>query len=308
MSRRYRPFDPFEREGPFEGRRELRMPGVPRRFWGGVALFALALLLFIAANPIVSFFAELQWYDALGLRDVYTTRLGLYWSLTAGSFVLAFAYLAVNAVIALRLRAGDGLRAVGIQRPQLRGTATWLSLGAGAAIAAILAAGAGSQWQALALIQHATPTGSTDPVLGQDISFYLLTLPFLHAATNWSVDLDLMAVLLTGAIYAWRGDAFDFRPTRRAIAHLSVLLAAFAVSLSVSAWLGRYDLLFAHNTNTVWGAAYTDVNARLPLYTFQAGAGIVLAAAVLANVWLRRLWIPIAAVAAWIALSFASQV
>ena len=308
MSRRYRPFDPFEREGgPFGARSEVRIPQIPRRFWGGVAFFALAVLVFIAASPIVSFFTELQWYDALGLRDVYTTRLVLEWSLALGSFVLAFAYLTVNVLIALRVRAGPGLRAVGIQRSVLRSTAGWLSLGAAAAIAAILAAGAGSQWQALALIQHATPTGTTDPVLGQDISFYLLNLPFLRAATNWSLGLDFLAILLIGAIYSWRGDSFDFRPTPRALAHLSVLIAAFAVTLSVSAWLGRYDLLYAHNSTVVWGAAYTDVNARLPLYTFQAGAGIVLAAAVLANAWLRRLWIPIGAVVAWIALSFITQ-
>src|SRR5205814_1944280 len=139
------------------------------------------------------------------------------------------------------------------------------------------------------------------------VSFYLLTLPFLRAATNWALGLDFMAVLLIGALYSWRGDSFDFRPAPRALAHISVLIAAFAVTLAVSAWLGRYDLLFAHNSTVVWGAAYTDVNARLPLYTFQAGAGIVLAGAVLANAWLRRLWIPVAAAGVWIVLSIVSQ-
>ena len=309
MSRRYRPFDPFDRGtgGPFDARREIRIPQVPRRFWGGVALFALAVLVFVLASPIVSFITELQWYDALGLRDVYTTRLGLEWSIGLASLLLAFAYLAVNVFIALRVRAGPGLRAVGIRRSVLRSTAGWVSLATAAVIAIILAAGASSQWQALALFMHSSPTGTADPVLGQDISFYLLTLPFLHAATNWSLGLDFMAVLLIGAIYSWRGDSFDFRPTPPALAHVSVLIAAFAVTLSVSAWLGRYDLLFAHNSGVVWGAAYTDVNARLPLYTLQAGAGIVLAGAVLANAWLRRLWIPVAAAGVWVALSIVGQ-
>jgi len=283
------------------------MPQVPRRFWGGVALFALAVLVFVLASPIVSFITELQWYDALGLRDVYTTRLGLQWSIGLASLLLAFAYLAVNIFIALRVRAGPGLRAVGIRRSVLRSTAGWVSLATAAVIAIILAAGASSQWQALALFMHSSPTGTADPVLGQDISFYLLTLPFLHAATNWSLGLDFMAVLLIGAIYSWRGDSFDFRPTPPALAHVSVLIAVFAVTLSVSAWLGRYDLLFAHNSGVVWGAAYTDVNARLPLYTLQAGAGIVLAGAVLANAWLRRLWIPVAAAGVWVALSIVGQ-
>ena len=283
------------------------MPQVPRRFWGGVALFALAVLIFIAASPIVSFITELQWYDSLGFRDIYTTRLGLEWSIALGSLLLGFGYLAVNVYIALRVRSGPGLRAVGIRRSVLRSTAGWVTLGTSAVIAIILAAGASSQWQSLALFTHSSPTGTTDPVLGQDVSFYLLTLPFLRAATNWALGLDFMAVLLIGALYSWRGDSFDFRPAPRALAHISVLIAAFAVTLAVSAWLGRYDLLFAHNSTVVWGAAYTDVNARLPLYTFQAGAGIVLAGAVLANAWLRRLWIPVAAAGVWIVLSIVSQ-
>src|SRR5438552_1966610 len=103
-----------------------------------------------------------------------------------------------------------------------------------AIVSVILGAGAFSQWQALALYLHSTPTGTTDPVLGQDISFYLLTLPFLHAVANWSVGLDFLTILLVGALYSWRGDSFDFRPTPRAIAHVSVLLAAFAVTLAAT--------------------------------------------------------------------------
>src|SRR5712691_11804455 len=203
------------------------MPQVPRRFWGGVAFFVLAVIIFLAASPVVSFITELQWFDSLGYRDVYTTRFGLQVIITIGSFVLSFVWLAVNVVIALRARAGTALRAVGIQRSVLRSTAGWVGLGSAAVIGLILSGGAYTQWQTLALFLHATPTGTVDPVLGQDISFYLLTLPFLHAATNWSLGLDFLAVLLIGALYSWRGDSFDFRPTSAAIAHLSVLVAAF---------------------------------------------------------------------------------
>ena len=307
MGRRYRPFDPFERGGPFEAGREIRVPQIPRRFWGGVALFGIAVLIFIAASPIVGFITELQWYDALGYRDVYTTRVTLEWTLGLGSFILAFAYLAVNVAIALRSRTGAALRAVGIRRSIFRGPAGWISLGASALISLILAGGAFGQWQSLALFLHATPTGTTEPVLGQDISFYLLTLPFLHAVTNWALGLGFITLLLIAALYAWRGDSFDFRPTPQALAHVSVLIGVFGITLAVAAWLGRYDLLFSHNSSVVWGAAYTDVNARLPLYTFQSAAGIVLAGALIANAWVRRLWIPVVAVGAWIALTIVSQ-
>ncbi len=308
MTRRYRPFDPFERGGPFEGVREIRIPRPPRRFWFGAALFGLALLIFIFASPIVWFFTELQWYGALGFKDVFTTRLELQAVLFVGSLALAFAYLAVNVLVALRVRSGPQLRAVGIQRSVVRSPAGGVAMAAAALVALVLSGGAGTQWQNLALFQHASPTGISDPVLGQDVSFYLLTLPFLHSLANWALGLGFLGALVIAALYSWRGDTFDLNLSPLAIAHLSVMLAIFALALAGWMWLGRYDLLYAHNSSIVWGAAYTDVNARLPLFTFQAGAGVVLAGALLVNVWLRRTGLPVAAAGIWVAMLLIGQI
>ncbi len=308
MTRRYRPFDPFERGGPFEGAREIRIPRPPRRFWIGAGLFGVAVLVFIFASPIVWFFTELQWYDALGYRDVFTTRIWLQTVLIVGSFVISFAYLAANVLIGLRARAGPNLRAVGIKRSSIRSAVGTIALIGSALVALVLSGGAGTQWQTLALFQHSSPTGVTDPVLGQDVSFYLLTLPFLHAVAGWALGLGFMATLVVGILYAWRGDTFDLNLSPRAIAHISVLLGIFALSLTAWTWLGRYDLLSANNSTVVWGADYTDVNARLPLYTFQAGAGLVLVGALIVNAWLRRRWLPIAAAGVWVAMLLVGQV
>jgi uncharacterized protein len=308
MTRRFRPFDPFERGGTFEGGREIRVPRPPRRFWFGAALFGLAFLIFILASPIVWFFTELQWYDALGFRDVFTTRLVLETALFVGSLALSFIYLAANVLIALRIRSGPGLRAVGISRSSVRSPIGIVAIIGAGIVALVLSGGAGTQWQTLALFQHASPTGITDPVLGQDVSFYLLTLPFLHSIVNWALGLDFLTILLIGGLYAWRGDTFDLNLSPRAIAHLSVLLGIFALSLAAWSWLGRYDLMYAHNSSVVWGAAYTDVNARLPLYSFQAGAGIVLGGALIVNAWLKRRWLPIAAAGLWVLMLLVGQI
>jgi uncharacterized membrane protein (UPF0182 family) len=308
MSRPFRPFDPFDRGGPFEGAREIRIPRPPRRFWFGAALVGLALLVFVFASPIVWFFTEREWFAALGYQDVFTTQLILETVLFVGSFMIAFVYLTANVVIALRVRSGPALRAVGIRRAIVRSPTGGIALAAAALVALILSGGAGTQWMNLALFQHASPTGVTEPVLGQDISFYLLTLPFLHSIANWALGLGFMSALVIAGLYAWRGDAFDLNLSPTAIAHLSALLAVFALVLAGWMWLGRYDLLFAHNTSIVWGAAYTDVNARLPLFTLQAGAGVVLAGALLANMWLRRIWLPIVAAGLWVLLLLVGQI
>jgi hypothetical protein len=308
MSRPYRPFDPFERGGPFEGAREIHIPRPPRRFWFGAGLFGLAVLVFILASPIVWFITESQWFGALGYQSVFTTQVLLQAVLFVGSLVIAFVYLAANVVIALHVRSGPALRAVGIRRAIVRSPTGGIALAAAALVALILSGGAGSQWQSFALFQHASPTGIKDPILGMDVSFYLLTLPFLQSVANWALGLAFMSALVVGLLYAWRGDTFDLNLTPQAIAHLSGLLAIFALVLAGWTWLGRYDLLFAHNSNTVWGAAYTDVHARLPLFTFQAGAGIVLAGALIANMWLRRVWLPVAAAGLFILMLLIGQI
>lgn len=307
MSRRYRPFDPFERGGAFEGAREIRIPRPPRRFWVGVSLFGLAFLIFIFASPIVWFITERQWFSSLGYLDVFSTQWTLQSVLFAGSFLIAFAYIAANVLIALRVRSGPGLRAVGIRRAVVRTPIGRVALIAAALVALILSGGAGSQWQTLALFLHSSPAGITEPVLGQDISFYLLTLPFLHAIAGWALGLAFLSILVIAGLYVCRGDTIDLSLSPLAIAHLSGMLAIFALVLGAWMWLGRYDLLFAHNQLIVWGAAYTDVNARLPLFTFQAGAAIVLAGALIANIWLKRLWLPVTAAAIWIGLLLIGQ-
>src|SRR5260370_13999419 len=115
MTRRYRPFDPFERGGPFEAR-EIRIPRPPRRFWVGLGLFGLALLIFFIASPIVWFFTELQWYDSLGFKDVFTTRFSLQVALLIGGLALAFFYPFVSPLSALLARAGPRVPAACVRR------------------------------------------------------------------------------------------------------------------------------------------------------------------------------------------------
>src|SRR5438309_9418078 len=106
--RRYPPFD-GELQLP-----EVRLPAPPRGFWLWVVLVAIALVILFVATPLITFYTELQWFQALGLRNVYTTRLGLQFSLFFGirflAFLLAIAYVA----IALQLSARSPLRSIGI--------------------------------------------------------------------------------------------------------------------------------------------------------------------------------------------------
>lgn len=303
MSRRYGPFDPFDRQPPFNAQ-EIRIPRPPRRFWVGLGFIAAAFLFVLVANPLLSVVTEAQWFTALGLGDVFGTRLRLQLGLFLGAFAAAFVFAAVNVALALRSRAIGPLRRVGITRRWLRSPAGGIGMAAAAGIALILSAGVTTRWQDLALFLHYSPAGVTEPVFGQDVSFYLLRLPLLGDFTGWALGLVFLTGLATGLIYTWRGDSFDFNLPGVGIAHLSVLLALLALVLAGSTWLGRFDTLYSHS-GVVFGAGYADVNARIPLATGRAAAGVLIAGGLLANAWLRRLWLPVVAVGAWVVLAIA---
>jgi uncharacterized membrane protein (UPF0182 family) len=296
MGRRYTPFDPFERS-PFTGS-EFTIPRPPRRFWIGLGFFALALLVVALSNPLITLWTETQWFQGLGLRDVYVTRIQIQAWLFTGSLLAAFLFAAANVTVAVRNRAGGQLRAVGIRRAAVPTGVGLAGLGASALVALILSAGVGRQWQDLVLFSHYADSGTREPLFGLDISFYLLQLPFLHDIVNWLLGLFFMTALLVAAAYAWRGDTFDLNLPPRAIAHLSVVLGLIAFTLAGSAFLGRYDLLFNHN-GVVFGAGYADVNARLPVANVRAVLSVLLGLALLANVVVRRYTIPIAVGALW---------
>jgi uncharacterized membrane protein (UPF0182 family) len=301
VSRRYRPFDPFERYEP--SIRDFSLPRPPRRFWVGLGFIALALLVIVVTAPIVNFLTESQWFRALGLEDVYLTRVGLQVGLFVSALLIAFVFAAANVVVALHYRTGTALRAVGIRRPVLRSLAGVVGLSAAAVLALILSGGAGSQWRSLVLFLHASPTGINDPVYGLDVSFYLLTLPFLHATFNWALGLVFTTGLLVLGLYAWRGETFDFRLTAPAVGHLSILLALLALVTAGSTYLDRYDLLYQHH-GFVWGAGYADVNGRLQVATVRTGLALLLVVPLAVNVVLRaKNFVIINAVVIWIVAS-----
>ena len=308
MARRYRgPFEPFD-PGSFEGGfPELHLPRPPRRFWTGLAFVAAAILVIALTAPLVNALTELQWFTALGLRQVYVTRFFLQFWLFLFGLGVAFLFSAANVVLALRNRTGRVLRAVGIRRRVVRTAAGAIGLGASAAIALILAGPLGGNWQHLALFLHPVATGTRDPVFGLDVGFYLLTLPFLHDLLGWLTGLFFLVALLVSGLYAWRGDTFDLRFPPRALAHLSVLLGGIALVLGATAFVGRYDLLSAHDS-AVWGAGYTDVHVRLGMALAQAALAGLLALVLFANAVLRRPPVVVGAIGVWLTMALVSVI
>ena len=98
--------------------------------------------------------------------------------------------------------------------------------------------------------------------------------------------------LVSGSLTAGLSTKLSITP--RARLHLSLLGAAFFLTLAVGAWLSRAELLLS-TSGIVYGAAYADVHARLPVAAILTGIGILGAALTIFHGTSSRNWpIPIA--------------
>ncbi|MFM7046679.1 MAG: UPF0182 family protein [Actinomycetota bacterium] len=307
----------------------MRIPGdLPRRpsFPGGggftfrrprrsrvvlsVVLIAVVAV-FVSARSVASFYIDVLWHQSVGRTDVFWgvlfTRLGL-----ATAFTLIFAVvLAVNMWIADRLRPD-----VVPTTPQERALAGYRQLTARRAwtlrvivallLGFLIGSPAAVQWQDWTLFRNAASFGVSDPLFNQDVSFYVMRLPFIEFVVDWSFAALIMVTLVTAGVHALNGgirlQIQGRKVTPVAKVHLSVLFAALAIVRAVDYWFSRYDLTRS-TRSVVQGATYTDVNAQLPATQLMILVSLAVALLFLANFRQRGWRLPILATVLWIVIA-----
>ena len=145
-----------------------------------ILLAVLALIILVPA--LVKFYTDWLWFVQMEYEQVFLRALTARAALGSIVFVLAFGVLAVNFYLAqgalglrnFRVMDAEGPRVVSVDLSQMK---AFVYLGAGV-LALFIALYASSRWDTWLLWRFAVPFGSTDPILGRDISFYVFELPF----------------------------------------------------------------------------------------------------------------------------------
>ena len=259
-----------------------------RRFWIILILFGL----FIGLNQLVSFYTDFLWFTERNYRSVWSTQIIAYLSTFAAFFVIATVFLLVSWRIAQR-------NALKIATPYFGsgGLSTsagrYLIAGVALLLAFMMASAASTMWEEFLLFFNQVPFGQVDPIFGNDIGFYIFSLPIYTFVQGWFMPLTIFAAIGTIVIYTIRllpslprqGQTVQFSmndipvPMRR---QLAILGAIFFVLLAINYNLNRYELLFSER-GVVFGAGYTDINASLYALYIQAAAAGVVAVALLYN-------------------------
>ncbi|CAE6760625.1 hypothetical protein R69927_01844 [Paraburkholderia domus] len=267
----------------------------------------------IAAGRITGVVVDWLWFASIGYVDVFWTVVSSKALLFTAVLVASASVIAASGFLAHLYARRPGSWQVETARlsgtpefiselaDQLAPRIPWRASIAGSAIALglMLATGEISNWDLVLRFLHQVPYGERDPVFGQDISFYLFSLPTYIAFKNWLLQVLFCSAIVAGAVYGVRGDITFERPPRglsaAATAHGSALLGMFFVLKAGSYALDRFLLLYGDN-GVVVGAGYTDLHVELPVLWVLIVLAIAAAVASWINMRRRDYRIPAASV------------
>ena len=136
------------------------------------------------------------------------------------------------------------------------------------------------EWTRLLPSLSPTVFGQADPVFSRDLSFYIFKLPILELVNMWLAGVLLFvlaAVLLTylSAGETLRQGRFVGFSTQQQ-QHLYGIAASVLLTLALSHWLDRFELLYS-TQGVTYGASYTDTYVDLPVNTALSLISLALA-------------------------------
>lgn len=286
-------------------------------FRGAVVLVIFLVVLGLASGLLVDWL----WFAKLGYVSVFQTTIAAQILTFLIFFALTAVSLGLNAWFALRAAQRRQLLATPVQPSILavtpldqlrlvRDRLPWrMIIVIGASLVAIPVAWFElSSWMIFLTMIYGAPYGAADPLYGNDIGFYLFSLPALVEAMHWLLLVLFLSALFAGIIYLIYGE-IELEPQRRSaspgvICHASVLLGIFFLVKAWSYWLDRYMLLYADN-GVVVGANYTGIHVELPVLWILIGIAVIASLLSWSNTRTRGYLRPLIAVGAVYGATFA---
>lgn len=305
----------------FDDRGDLGPPPEPFRFrrtgdgprsplplrWIGVA--AALLVLFIVANTFKSIYVDILWFDSVGFSGVYRTVITWKIALFLIGALLSAAIIGANILVARRF-APRGLEESFIEEvdvDSIRRVVTILLIAATLFMAVIFGTITGGAWETVLTWRNAVDFGMSDPQFNRDASFYVFTLPAYQFFQSWLLGVIVVSALGAGAVYglALSLQRFEWRITQPMRVHLSILAGIALLLVALGTYFGVFGLVNSPS-GIIYGAAYTDIHARLPvryvLTALAAASGLV----TIANAFLSRdsFRLPLFALGLWVVAGF----
>ncbi len=282
------------------------LPSVMDRRLRWIFVAAAVVLLFFAISFLRGVYTDLLWFEQLGFRSIFLkvvyTRVALF---AAGAVIFAVP-ATISLFFAYRLSQGPEEQALpAATQDFLRKLIIWGAVAAVVVLSVVFGTLAAAQWEAFLRLANAAPFGINDPVYGNDISFYVFTLPVYDFVRSWLLGASIAVLLASLGYYfvnfSYRGAGFQITPAFKI--HVSIIAAFIMFVLAFGHWLDRWALLLS-DEGAIFGAAYADLNARRPalaiLTVIAAASGVL----ILVNAYMRGIRLLVGGLALWAVMAF----
>ncbi len=274
-----------------------------------VVVFAVLLTLRQAAT----FWTDYLWFSSVDQTDVWITLITTRIWLVLGAALVAFSLLWLNLLLADRLSPRGEMTPAGPDEELVERFHEWIEprvakvrFAVAAVFGLLIGLGAGAWWEDYLLFANGGDFGLADPQFGNDIGFYVFELPLMRDLFSWGFQFFLVTTLIVAALHYLNGGIQIGANIQRVGAgvklHLSILFAVLALLKAFGYWLDRFDLLFSPR-GQVFGASFTDINARLPALNLLILISLFAAVLLLVNIRFRGWTLPIVAIGLWLATS-----
>jgi uncharacterized membrane protein (UPF0182 family) len=291
--------------------------------FSGRLLFAVVVVLLLVLLTVgVDMYTDWLWFGSLGLTSVYATILSDQVLLFFAAALFFLALYLPSAFLARRLAHGfeqlsppdeDVLWAyiarVGARMGPQSAYSQIVHAGIlilGLLLAIIMGSVASGQWLVLARFWEQVPFGTTDPILGKDVAFFVFTLPFLRAAHSWLLGTFVLVATTTFAVYAVVSayelgvnlERVIFNLPRSVKLHVATIVALLMVLVAANHLLDVYELVYS-TRGVTYGASYTDVRAEMPALYIMSLVAMISAVLILVSAFVGSIRPAITGLAAW---------
>ena len=224
--------------------------------------------------------------------------------------------LSVNLYAAQRLHREGEQKITEIAGMPVSGrTVNTLILAAILIVSFIIASKGSAQWNMVLSYLNQHPFGSTDPVFGKDIGFYVFSLPFYLFVREQLLIILLFAALVTVIWYVKDGGVqiigelvvAEDRPT--ALPKVKVadnvgkhLLVLAGILILLVAWgyhLKAYGVLYS-TQGPAFGASYTDVSIKVIVYRLLMGLSFLMCLYVIYNAFRLKIKLLLICTGIWV--------
>ncbi len=285
------------------------IPAQLRQRWKWLVGAAALIAFFVLLNVLRGVYTDWLWFGELGFRGVYVTvlvtRLVLFllWGSIFGVLAGASLYFAY--------KQSAGPEESPLPQPTadfLRRAISWGTIAGAAVLSIVFGLFAATEWELFLRFWNAVAFGESDPFFNQDVSFYVFSLPLYEFVRGWFFNAGIVILIATGVLYfvrfSFRGVGFEFTPQLKV--HLSIIVAGIFLTLAVGHWLDRWGLVLSEE-GAVFGAAYTDVNARSPALVILTVVAAAVAVLMVVNAYMRSVRLAVGGVALWLVLLIVLQ-